>query len=35
MLKCIQAEVREFGDLVARGPDPEYATGVLGALVSG
>jgi hypothetical protein len=35
MLKCIQTEVREFGDLVAGSPDPKYATGILGAFVSG
>src|SRR4051812_10775758 len=33
VLERVEAEVDELGDLLARSPDPEHATGVLGTLV--
>ena len=33
MLQCVKAEVREFGDFLPRGPDPEDAASVLRPLL--
>jgi hypothetical protein len=33
MLERVEAEVRQLGDVLAGCPDPEHATGVLGASV--
>jgi hypothetical protein len=35
VLKGVEAEVGELGDLLARGPHAEHAAGVLGALLAG
>jgi hypothetical protein len=35
MLEGVEPEVRELGDLFARGPDTEDATRVLGAFLTG
>ena len=35
VLEGVQAEVRQLGDVLARSPDAEHATGVLRALVLG
>jgi hypothetical protein len=35
MLQGVQPEIGELGDLVTRSPDPEDATRVLGALLTG